>query len=242
MNRRPLIGITCGTSALDSHARQPQDRLNRAYSRAVALAGGVPVIVPNLEEGCEDWTSAIDGLLLSGGVDVDPALYGEMVVNSTVEVDSIRDSAELPMVRDAMNKGLPVLAICRGIQTMNVALGGSLYQDLPSQRPSTICHRQPGSRDVTTHSVSLEAGARLTDICGSREFAVNSFHHQAIRDTAPGLIVTAHAEDGVIEAVELPGERFVIGVQWHPEELVDSSAEAMRLFREFVAACSELPG
>ena len=235
---RPLIGITSGTSALDEHAKAAQDRLNRSYCEAVALGGGIPVILPNLVVGAdsEEIIARIDGVLLSGGYDVDPAEFGEKRFNETVEVDAERDAAELPLIHAALRRDAPIFAICRGIQSLNVALGGTLIQDLPAQAPSAIRHRQDEKREVATHSVCVEPGSRLSEAIGTETLCVNSFHHQAVKDLGKGLVVTARAEDGVIEALEMPGLRYVVAVQFHPEEMVRTSAEARRLFEAFVAA------
>lgn len=237
---RPLIGITCGTSALDKSAKNPQDRLNLAYSRAVWEAGGAPVVLPNLEE--EEARAAllarVDGLLLSGGYDVCPALYGEETLNETVEIDALRDRTELPLIREALHRDLPLFAICRGIQTLNVALDGTLYQDIPAQQPGPIRHSQSEPRPTPTHSVSIEAGSLFARLAGDTAMRVNSFHHQALRDVAAGLTVTAWAEDGIIEAVEDSRARFLLGVQFHPEEMVGGCEKARRLFRAFVEAAA----
>ncbi len=236
---RPLIGITCGTSALDTKAPNPQDRLNCAYSRAVLQAGGVPVILPNLDDAAaiETWLNRLDGLLLSGGYDLDPCLFGEPTLNDTVEIDGPRDAAELPLIHLALERPLPLFAICRGIQSLNVALGGTLYQDLPAQLTTAVCHRQEAPRSVCTHAVRVTPGSRLAEIVGSPTLEVNSFHHQAVKDLAPGLEAVGHAEDGVIEALERPGPRFLLAVQFHPEEMVGDSVAARKLFSAFVAEC-----
>lgn len=235
---RPLIGIECGTSALDSHAKISQDRLNRSYSRAVWEAGGVPVIVPCLEDSAaaEAIMSRLDGLLLSGGADVSPTLYGEDRLNDTVEVDEARDRAGQALIRAALRNGLPVFAICRGIQALNVAMGGTLYQDLPAQRPSEIRHRQTESRGAQTHSIEIDPESRLARIVGATRMEVNSFHHQAIKDVAEGLTVTARAPDGVVEAVEGLSGSFLLGVQFHPEELIDVCEGSRALFRALAHA------
>src|SRR5579862_5010702 len=238
---RPLIGISCGTSALDQRAQTEQDRLNRAYSYALALAGATPVLLPNIVEPNQGNAilDRLNGLLLSGGYDVDPALYGESTLNDTVEVDSTRDHYELPLIRLAFTQDVPLFAICRGIQALNVALGGSLYQDIPAQMPAAGAHRQTAPRHEATHSIAVASGSRLAAIVGADEIDVNSFHHQALKGVATELEVVARASDGVVEAVESRSRRFCVGVQFHPEEMVaDADGPARRLFSAFArAAC-----
>lgn len=234
----PLIGISCGTSRHDEHAKTEQDRLNMAYSNAIQEAGGLPIILPNVGDRLD--TAALldrlDGLLLSGGYDVCPAVFGEETLNESVEVDEARDATELPLIREAVHRQTPILAICRGIQSLNVALGGTLYQDLPVQAPSGIPHRQNAPRHAATHSIAIESGSRLAEAVGDTQMEVNSFHHQALRDVADGLKVVAKAPDGTIEAVEAPAHRFLVAVQFHPEEMTGSSEKARKLFRAFVEA------
>lgn len=240
---RPLIGITCGTSALDPNARAPQDRLNQAYSIAVARSGAVPVILPTVWPGDDPnvLLDRLDGLLLSGGYDCAPCLYGEETLNESVEIDGRRDEWELPLIRAAVERGFPMLAICRGIQSLNVALGGTLIQDLPAQMPSDISHRQAEARDVATHAIEAAPNSRLASILGESAsvFAVNSFHHQALKRVADGLRVVACAPDSVIEAVEGTGASFLLGVQFHPEEMVFNSPGAQSLFNALTTAASK---
>jgi putative glutamine amidotransferase len=180
----------------------------------------------------------IDGLLLSGGYDVCPGLFGEETLNDSVEIDGLRDEAEMPLIRAAVERDIPILAICRGVQILNVALGGTLIQDLPTQRDSRIRHRQEGERQMSSHAVCIIPNSRLREIVGSDEVDVNSFHHQSLQRVADGLSVVATAPDGVIEAVERSDSRFVVGVQWHPEEMTEVSDEAKRLFESFVKAAA----
>lgn len=242
MPYRPLIGITCSSYA-PSNGEASHDRLNHAYSRSVWLAGGAPVVLPNIDD--EDHAAAalreLDGLLLSGGGDVAPAQYGEDPWNDTVSPDALRDASELPLIRAAVRMNLPILAICRGIQSLNVALGGALWQDLPTQAPSDIAHRQSAARDVATHAIAVEPGSLLAQIAGAEMLEVNSFHHQAVRDVAAGCRVTARAPDGVIEAIESPAHRFVLGVQFHPEEMFFTSVQCRRLFEALIQACTADP-
>lgn len=238
----PLIGITCGTSALDPHAKAPQDRLNQAYSIAVSCTGGIPVILPTCrpDDNPASLLERLDGLLLSGGYDCAPCLFGEEKLNETVEIDDRRDEWELPLIRAAVDGGVPILAICRGIQSLNVALGGSLYQDIPAQLPSEIRHRQEEARDVATHSIWIDENSRLAEIVG-KSLDVNSFHHQSLKYVADALQVVSRAPDGVIEAVEGRGDAFLLGVQFHPEEMVFNSAGARALFDAFAKAAARKP-
>jgi putative glutamine amidotransferase len=185
-----------------------------------------------------EYLSRIDGLLLSGGADIHPAVYGEKELNDTVKVDLLRDEAEIPLTREAVRRDLPVLGICRGIQTLNVALGGSLVQDIPSQRSTPIEHKQGGGRSERTHEIEIGPCSYLDASLGAHRLMVNSLHHQAVDRVAPELRVSALAPDGMIEGLEAPGARFIVAVQFHPEEMTSDSAEARRLFESFVAAAS----
>lgn len=226
------------------------------YSQAVALAGGAPVLIP-LELGERAWRSIyrrLDGLLLPGGVDVDPAHYGEARQPELGEVDDALDEAELLLTRWALEDDLPLLGICRGIQVLNVAAGGSLYQDLPAQVAGAQQHRfSPPKypRDHLGHPVYIQADSRLARILGSArepggakglggvEVLVNSRHHQAVKDVAPGFVVTARAPDGVIEGIERPDAPFCIGVQWHPESMAAGDPQMLALFEAFVRAAGQ---
>jgi putative glutamine amidotransferase len=198
------------------------------YENALRLVGLEPVcFTPETPARLED----LDGLLLAGGTDVDPELYGEDRDPVTDEPDKVRDRVELELLRDALNRDMPVLAICRGMQLFNVFHGGTLVQDLP--RPH--CHRQPGV--LSAHTVSVCDESRLRRILGAGPFDVNSRHHQAVKRVAQGLIVAAVAEDGVVEAIERPGARFAIAVQWHPEDRVNQWPCDRKLFEAFAESC-----
>ncbi len=216
--KSPRIGVSGITRSVSGTDRTG---VNAAYVRAVLRAGGVPLVLSPLL-GIEHnpvLLEALDGLLLTGGDDLDPVHYGQPAHPRLGEVDPIRDAFELAIFRDARARGLPVLAICRGIQVVNVAMGGTLWQDIPSERPAAIPHVQTSGRDDRTHPVDLVGGSRLAEALGSTRCHVNSFHHQSIRDLAPGLIVTGRAPDGEIEGVESTAEGpWLLAVQWHPEE------------------------
>jgi putative glutamine amidotransferase len=244
--RPPTVGITC----LDDRPVQDQHALrfgqSQAYVHAVARAGAAPLLIPPLADKALLRTlyELLDGLLLSGGEDVDPAYYGEPRHEKCVPVSHDRDETELALARWAVDDEKPLLAICRGIQVLNVALGGSLYQDIQAQVPEADKHDwHPGyPRDRLSHTAIIAPQAHLAHILGPLNspcplYRVNSMHHQAIKDVAAGLIVAAQAPDRTIEAVEVEGHPFAIGVQWHPEELADNDVQAQRIFSALVEAC-----
>ena len=224
--------IAIGATAADSKVR-----LSLNYVRSLEGAGLVPLIVPPLTHP-DRATEILDvaaGLLLTGGEDVDPGLYGAPRHPRLGETNPTRDATELALLAAARERQLPVLAICRGIQLLNVACGGTLYQDLPSERPSAIQHDQPNDRAARTHDVTITAGSRLAGATGAATMAVNSYHHQAVCRVGGGLRVTATAPDGVIEGVETEDPAWwVLSVQWHPEDLTtDVRSWDRGIFRAF---------
>ena len=233
---RPLVAVTASTRTEDGVTRV---RLNDAYVRALADAGLVPLVVPPLArtDDLGPLLDVVDGLVLTGGEDVDPARYGARAHPRLGTVHAERDAAELALVRAARERALPTLAICRGIQLLNVALGGTLVQDLPSERPAALAHDPAGrGRAERTHAVEVQAGSRLAGALGATRLEVNSLHHQAVDRAAPELVAVAHAPDGVVEGMEsAAGTAWpVLAVQWHPEELVrDASGWDRRLFESF---------
>jgi putative glutamine amidotransferase len=236
MSDPPLIGLSTSVT-VDTVPERAYT--NASYIRAVQQAGGVPVLLPpQLDvDSLETLWSRLDGLVLTGGGDLDPARFGEARHAAVYDVSAARDELELTLSRRALDDDVPVLAICRGIQVLNVALGGTLYQDIPSDIPEALQHSQKAPRHEATHPVKVMGeGTRLGAIVGDLELNVNSFHHQAIRKLGDGLREVAWAPDGVIEGVELPGDGFVVGVQWHPEELVGHDRAARSLFAAVVDA------
>ena len=243
---KPLIGITCSMglgiySMTQENMPQLQHRMNDTYIKAIEHAGGIPVVLPSYENVSlmKDVVDRLDGVLLSGGDDVDPAHFNMRPNAHLGTVTPRRDAAELAIARYVIEETRkPLLGICRGIQVMNVAMGGSLHIDLPTE--GKLAHSLGMyPRGALSHRVEVDAGTHLADIMGAGERGVNSFHHQAIRDVADGLVVSAvSSDDEVVEAVELPGERFVVGVQWHPEELTEYP-EARNLFLSFVEAAAK---
>ena len=231
----PVIGITCGH---DTAGGQDRWFVKTPYIRAVVEAGGVPLLIPptwdeRLLALCLD---RVDGLLLTGGVDVDPALYGQEPHAALGKVDREWDDLDVVAARLALERDMPVLGICRGVQVLNVAAGGTLVQDIPSQVKGALAHQQSAPAREATHAVTVAEGSRLHDLLGMTTAAVNSFHHQAVQAVAPGFRAVAHAADGVIEAIESETHRFAVGVQWHPELMTDSYPVQRRLFAGFLAA------
>lgn len=232
----PLIGIT--GSAFDEHPRHWLYQ-TRDYFTAVHKAGGLPVLLPFVTSPgeAEQYLDRIDGLLLSGGADVDPSHYGEDPLPRLGTVEPERDVSELLLARAALARQLPILAICRGEQVLAVAVGGSLWQDIPSQVPAAIKHAQQAPRWHASHTVRVEPGSRLAQILGATTLRVNSYHHQAVRALPPGWRVTATAPDGIIEAFEAPAG-FALGIQWHPENFAPHGGEFDALFRAHVEAAA----
>ncbi|WP_027718633.1 gamma-glutamyl-gamma-aminobutyrate hydrolase family protein [Desulfovirgula thermocuniculi] len=229
---RPLIGITCAWEE-----ERERFYLSDAYVRAVEAAGGLPVPVPCTgAAGAAPWLEVLDGLILSGGGDVDPFYFGEEPLLGCGEVDPRRDAFELELVRGALCRRLPLLGICRGLQVVNIAAGGDIYQDIYRQVPGCLKHRQDAPRWAATHGVEIKAGTRLARLLGAGNLRVNSFHHQAVRRVAPGLVVAACAPDGLIEALEGAGPGFVLGVQWHPEAMWEKDRRFLALFAALVEA------
>jgi putative glutamine amidotransferase len=229
----PLIALTATTAPADGIVRV---RTNAAYVRALEAAGLVPIVLPPLDPSHAGRAlDAVSGLVLSGGEDVAPSRYGESPHHALGPVNEERDAWELALTAAARGRGLPTLAICRGVQMLNVALGGSLVQDIPSQWPSALSHAPKSDRTTRVHNVEVTPGTRLADAVRAECLTVNSAHHQAIGRLAPGLRVTARAGDGIIEGAEWHGnDWWAVGVQWHPEELVETPEEWDRsLFARF---------
>jgi putative glutamine amidotransferase len=209
------------------------------YVESVKRAGGEPVVLSNADDPAAV-VGKVDGLLLTGGLDVDPSLYGE-AAHETTHIAPERDRFEVPLSKAAMDQDLPIFAICRGVQVLNVAGGGSLVQDIPSTVTSDLNHSVDLPKNHVAHSVRITAGTRLAAALGPHAdlgtCPVNSRHHQSVKEVAPGFLVSAVSPDGVVEAIERPDRTFCVGVQWHPENFV-STGEFSALFREFVAAAA----
>jgi putative glutamine amidotransferase len=240
MPRMPYVGLTMSVTDGASGERVS---LNSAYAEAVQWAGGVPVLLPaTLDARRQDeLMDNLQGLVLTGGGDIDPSLYGEPAHPETKGISARRDNFEREIIRRALERRMPILAICRGMQMLNVALGGTLYQHVPQAFGDTVQHDQVAAglpRHELVHPVEVRAGTLLGNIVGSGAVGVNSMHHQGVRSLGMHLVPVARAADGLIEAVEAPAlGPFVMGVQWHPEELIADSQAARRLFDSFLAAC-----
>ena len=232
----PIIAVTATAERVKDSTRV---RVNRAYTDAIVASGMIPLVVPPVPASMASAIlDAVAGLVLTGGEDVDPAYFGAERHPATGPANDDRDRCELALAREAAARRLPTLAICRGVQVLNVALGGSLIQDLPSEHTGSVEHDAKGSRHDRVHAVDVSSGSRLGQILGARSIATNSFHHQAVDRLAAGLCTVATSSDGVVEAVECTDRAWwMVGVQWHPEELTATPEEwDRRLFAAFAEA------
>lgn len=229
---KPLIGI--GSDIYITPGERDRAFAYTTYVDALRRAGAVPVVVPPQPENARELIDSLDGILLAGGYDCDPAVYGQETHPTVEPMDVRRQENDLSLARIARERGIPTLGICLGVQVMNVAAGGTLIQDIDSEHQTEIEHVSD-PEDRARHDVLVEADTRLGKILGAREFNVNSSHHQAIREVGSGLRITAHAPDGIIEGLEDPKHPFYVGVQWHPEDM-PSEDSARRIFGAFVEA------
>ncbi len=231
----PVIGITADSEQPGGYSKFPWFALRRNYCGAVSHAGGLPVILPHEPDRVPEYLALMDGVVVSGGAfDVDPAHFGDASRHPSVVTKDSRTVFEIAVVRAALERDLPLLAICGGQQLLHVVLGGTLIQHIPDAVPNALAHEQPNPRDQPGHGVEVRPGTALHDIVGVDRLEVNSAHHQAAADVPEGVVVNAVAPDGVIEGIEVPDKRFCIGVQWHPEFLIGDGD--VRLFAAFVLA------
>jgi putative glutamine amidotransferase len=237
-SRRPVIGITVGTSS--TKRQTPRFGTNQVYVRAVEGAGGIAVLIPPMpKRESIELLDRLDGLLIPGGADADPSLYGEAPAPSIEEWDRPRDDLELALIRAAEKRGMSVFGVCRGQQLINIAHGGTLFQDIKTETGSRIKHRSPKSRgrDYLAHEIEIDGSSWFAETARSKHLTVNSLHHQAARSIGRGLHVTAWSSDGIIEGLET-ADRRVVAVQCHPEELTEIRW-ARNLFGSFVASCRD---
>lgn len=246
--KRPIIGIPTQTlQSLGGVSAEipPSWVMSQRYVVTVTNAGAIPWLIPLIDdETLRGVYETLDGVFLPGGADIDPVSYGRTPNALCDKTDRERDRVELALARWALEDGKPTLGVCRGMQLINVAAGGTLFEDLAEQMSGAIRHDyfpfgdQGFARDYLAHDVDVRAGTRLAHVFGAGCLRVNSMHHQGVRDLGKGLQVTATAPDGLIEAVEGDDGRYVVGVQWHPEALTDSQEKARALFQEFVEAAA----
>ena len=233
--RRPVIGITVG---FDAPTQPEYVQLRHTYPDAVSSAGGAPMLLPPMPAECLDQLlPLLDGVLLPGGLDVEPGRYGQ-AAHPTIRADGVLDDLELRVAAWAIDRAVPTLGICRGQQLLNVALGGSLIQDLPSEG---LAHPQAprlGPRGGLAHPIDVAPDSRLAEILGAASLEVNSRHHQAVRRLGRGLRAVAWAPDGVVEGIESVEHPWLLAVQFHPEDLLGFHEPSRRLLEAFVAACA----
>lgn len=240
---RPVIGIPCQAD-FRAGSNRPIYGNNRTYVHAVESAGGLPILIPMLTDlhHLEDLLPRLDGILFSGGIDMQASLYGESKHPESDEADPQLDALEIAVANWALQEDIPILGVCRGMQLLNVILGGTLYQDIASQRADSLEHRRRDMpRTALTHSVAVEAGSIMEQVLGTREVWINSLHHQAINEPGKGVRISGRAEDGVPELMEVPQHRFLLGIQGHPEEIYGQVEPFARLFEAFVRACANIP-
>lgn len=247
--QRPLIGVTTQTlQAIEGiPAELPMSWvMNQRYVHAVMAAGGVPVLIPLLAENpitLREIYDRLDGVLVPGGVDIDPACYRTPRHQCLGRLDPARDTTEFVLTRWAVRDGKPFLGLCRGLQVLSVAMGGTLWQDIAAERPESTKHdffpTAGFARDYLAHEVDVRGDSRLGEALGHGPIAVNSMHHQGIRDLGARLVPTAIASDGLIEGAELVGGGFAVGVQWHPEVFASGEPSVGKLFEDFIAAAAE---
>lgn len=231
---RPIIGITC-----DYDIEKGVSQLYRGYYNAVLRAGGLPFLIANMgEDNISEILDPLDGILFTGGQDVEPEYFGENPHQNLGSVNPYRDQLEIPLCRKALGEDMPILGICRGVQLMNVAMGGTIYQDLESQweRGELQKHNQLAPDWYGSHEVELVKGSKLADVLGVERIRTNSFHHQAIKEPAQCFKIGAFCGDGVIEGIESRHHSFAIGVQWHPERMWEKDERMLSLFKGLINA------
>ena len=234
-NVRPRIGVSLDREEGGGYSRLPWYACRENYFDAVARAGGLPVALPHEPELVDGYLDLVDGLVVTGGAfDIDPAYYDGGARHALTATKDRRTAFEFAVTRGALDRDLPVLGICGGQQLLHVVLGGTLIQHIPDAVPDALAHEQPNPRTEPGHDVAVAADTRLHAIAGRTRLAVNSAHHQAAGEVPPGVVVSARAPDGVIEAIEAPAYRFVLGVQWHPEYRISATDDA--IFDAFLEA------
>lgn len=234
----PVIGITLDHETTPTYAAYPWYALRENYAQAIQEVGGVPLFLPYADPHIDQYLDMLDGLVLSGGdSDVNPTLYGCQDHHPLVILKENRTHFEMALVKEALNRDLPILGICRGVQLLNVALGGTLHQHLPDDVPGCLAHKQKQPNHQPSHAIHITPGTRLFDLLGVDSIDVNSTHHQAVDKTSPHATVNAKAPDGIIEGIEVLEHRFCLGVQWHPEYL--ETPWDWKIFKAFMEAARQ---
>lgn len=236
--KKPIVGITTNTLTMAEGVNPNIERsyVNYDYVEALTLAGAVPILLPVIadQKTIEAQCALLDGLVLTGGPDVNPLLYGEEPSDKLECIYPERDEFELYLIKKAVKKLIPILGICRGMQLINVAFGGSLYQDVSHYSKTELQHRQQAKQHVPSHTIDIIPTSKLYQLLDSKQVITNSLHHQAVKKIAPGFIASASARDGLIEGIEKKGKDFIVGVQWHPEKMIKSQTGMQRFFNHFV--------
>lgn len=231
---KPIIGITTFIGSRKTH-----HEVNSNYINSVFAAGGIPVTIPIIhdESDYDNYLNILDGIIFTGGLDISPLSYDENPLKEVNQVSSIRDKYEIGLFKKAYKRKIPILGICRGHQMANVALGGNLYQDINVQVSNSLGHSPKGvSNDDFYHSIDIKKHTKLYDIFRKEKIFVNSLHHQSIKELGDNLLVSALSEDGIIEAIEAADDRFLIGLQFHPENLAKEHPEFLNIFKELILA------
>ena len=230
---KPIIGII---SDIDNNL---VTTVPDAYNDAIEKAGGTPILLPYVrkEETVTQFVALCDGILFSGGADIDPRRYGEEAKPTCGGIEHYRDEMEFLVLKKALEASKPILAICRGAQLVNAAFGGTLYQDIPSEYDTPIAHRQKEPKLSPSHDVQIISDTPLDQLMGTERITANSFHHQAIKTLGKGLEIMAVADDGIVEAVYAPDASYLRAYQWHPERLYDIDANNRKIFKEFIEEC-----
>lgn len=235
---KPIIGVTP-----QYDIENDRIKTETSYFQAIRKAGGVPILLPlhNDTNDLEELLDVLDGIVFSGGPDVNPLYFSEEAIPECGTVDKERDLVELGLLPMVMQKKIPILGICRGIQVVNIALGGDIYQDIPAQADTKvkIMHYQKAKSSTCIHKIQIEKATLLERILQKEVSLVNSFHHQAVRKLGENLTVAATSSDGLIEAITMESYPFFLGVQWHPEELYHAQEDARKIFHEFIKAANE---
>jgi len=236
--KKPIIGLTSNQDIL---VGRKTSRINQTYIDSIVEAGGVPLIIPVLQNGelSDYYTDAIDGLILTGGEDMSSHYFGEEPIRQVNVIDYNRDKTEWGLFHSAYEKGLPIFGICRGHQVINIALGGNIYQDIYSQISDVLGHSSSQNVEDGYHSIVLEEESILMEIFKEKIIAVNSVHHQAIKDLGKNLKITAYSKDGIVEAIESTNEKFVLGVQFHPEGMAAKHKKFLEIFQYFIQICKQ---